>query len=82
MEFDFIIGHKHCISYSIGSGICHRESAKPIVNDIKVLIFELVAVDTLSTSSIKVGEVSALYIDRSMKVRSVKNTWMCCKKEV
>ena len=48
-------------THSIGSGICHRESAKPVVNDIKVLVFELVAVDTLSTSSIKVGKVSALY---------------------
>lgn len=62
MDFNFIIGHKHCIiSHSIGPGICHGKSAKPVVNDIKVLVFELVAVDTLSTSSIKVGKVSALY---------------------
>lgn len=51
-------------TYRIGSGICHRKSAKPIVNDIKVLIFELVAVDTLSTSSVKVGKVSALYTSK------------------
>ena len=31
------------------------------MNDVKVLVLELVAVDTLSTSSIKVGKVSALY---------------------
>ena len=55
-------------THSIGSGICHGKSAKPVVNDIKVLVFELVAVDTLSTSPIKVGKVSALYnIYRSIK---------------
>ena len=51
-------------THRIGSGICHRESAKPVVNDVKVLVFELVAVDTLSTSPVKVGKVTALYISR------------------
>ena len=68
-------------THSIGSGICHRESTKPTVNDVKVLIFELVAVDTLSTSSIKVGKVSALY-KLSIKKRSVIEMDMMQRKQV
>ena len=68
-------------THSIGSGVCHRESTKPAVNDVKVLVFELVAVDTLSTSSIKVGKVSALYI-LSIKLRSVIHMDIVQRKQV
>lgn len=47
-------------SVGVGSGIGHAQDSRSGVLQLEVLVFELVAVDGLASSSVVVGEVSAL----------------------
>lgn len=47
-------------SVGVGTSIGHREGSGGTVLDLEVLVFELLAVDGLSSGSIAIGEVSSL----------------------
>lgn len=56
-----------------GSGIRHAQQERPVVNLLEVLVFELLAVDALSTCAIALREVTTLdheALDDAVKARA------------